>query len=270
MNLKVENLEFSYAGKTVLNGIDFELGTSEIMCVVGPNGCGKSTLLKCLVSILDPQKGSIMINGTDIKQIRGSRLAKILGYVPQNATQIFSSTVFDSVLLGRAPYTAWRSSDADIDIVTDILNFLNLDDIALSEFNQLSGGQRQRVFIARALAQQPQALILDEPTSALDIAHQLEVMDLLTHLSEDKGVSVIMVVHDLNLASSYADHVMMMKDGRVYAMGVVEEVLNRKNIASVYGVDAVVNHYRGKTSIIPISRVKTKQNNATPYRLSIA
>lgn len=259
MKITVKDLTFAYPGKTVLNGIDVELGHSEIMCIVGPNGCGKSTLLKCVESILIPQKGSILLNGVDVKTMQRCEIAKLLGYVPQTADQVFSSSVFDTVLLGRTPYSSWKGSDKDIDIVIDILTLMDLDDIALSEFNQLSGGQRQRVMIARALAQQPKALIFDEATSALDIAHQLEVMDILSNLAGGKGISVIMVVHDLNLASRYADQVVMMKAGTIHSKGTAKEVLTRKNIASVYGVNSVVDNHHGKISIVPISRINEKQ-----------
>ena len=257
MKITARNLAFAYPGKPVLNGINFELGHSEIMCIVGPNGCGKSTLLKCIVSVLKPQKGEIMLNRMHINKMRRSEIAKLLGYVPQRADQVFSSSVFDSVLLGRTPYSSW--SDKDIDIVIDILTLMDLDAIALSEFNHLSEGQRQRVIIARALAQQPEALIFDEPTSALDIAHQLEVMDILTGLAGKKGISVIMVVHDLNLAARYADHVVMMKEGAIYSKGPVEEVLTRENIASVYGVDSLVGRHDGKISIVPVSRIEKRE-----------
>ena len=261
MKITVESLTFAYSGKIVLDGINFESDHSEIICIVGPNGCGKSTLLKCMLTILTPQKGEIMLDGADIRNIQQSEIAKLLGYVPQTADQVFSSSVFDSVLLGRAPYSSWRSSDKDIDIVIDILALMDLDDIALSEFNHLSGGQRQRVMIARALAQQPEVLIFDEPTSALDIAHQLEVMDILTNLAKDKGISIIMVVHDLNLASRYADRIMMMKDGAIYSEGAVKDVLTKKNIASVYGVNSVVDQHYGKISIVPINRIGKKQKS---------
>ena len=261
MRITGKNLTFAYPGNTVLNGINFVLAHSEIMCIVGPNGCGKSTLLKCIVSLLTPQNGEIMLDGVDIKKMQRFEIAKKLGYVPQTADQVFSCSVFDSVLLGRAPYSSWRRSDKDIDIVIDILTLMDLDDIALSEFNHLSGGQRQRVIIARALAQQPEALVFDEPTSALDIAHQLEVMDILTALARKKGISVVMVVHDLNLASRYADHILMMKEGKIYARGAVKEVLTRKNIASVYGVDSIVDQHDGKISIVPISRIEQKQKS---------
>ena len=259
MIITAKDIAFAYPGKTVLNGITFEVGHSEIMCIIGPNGCGKSTLLKCIVSVLKPQKGEIMLNRMDMKNMRRSEIAKRLGYVPQRTNQVFPSSVFDSVLLGRAPYSSWRSSDKDIDIVIDILTLMDLDDLALSDFNHLSEGQRQRVIIARALAQQPEALIFDEPTSALDIAHQLEIMDILTGLAGKRGISIIMVVHDLNLASRYADHIMMMKQGAIYSKGPVEEVLTRENIASVYGVDSVVGRHDGKISIVPTSRIETRQ-----------
>lgn len=255
MKINVKNLGFAYPEKTVLTGIDFELGHSEIMCVVGPNGCGKSTLLKCMESILTPQQGEILLNDTDIRILPQFKIAQTLGYVPQSVNPAFSSTVFDFVLLGRTPYSAWRISDKDIDIVIDVLILMALDDLALTEFNLLSGGQRQQVLIARALAQQPEALLLDEPTSALDIAHQLEVMDILSSLAKTKGISIIMVVHDLNLASRYADRIIMMKSGKIHSKGTPSEVITRENIASVYGVDSIVEKYHGKISIVPINRI---------------
>lgn len=255
LKISVKNLGFAYSEKTVLTGIDFELGHSEIICVVGPNGCGKSTLLKCIESILTPPIGDILLNGTDIKTLQLCEIAQILGYVPQSANPPFSSSVFDTVLLGRTPYSSWKIRDRDIDIVIDILTLMSLDDLALNGFNLLSGGQRQQVMIARALAQQPEALLLDEPTSALDIANQLEVMDILSSLAKTKGISILMVVHDLNLASRYADQIIMMKSGKIHSKGPPGEVITRKNIASVYGVDSIVKEYHGKISIVPINRI---------------
>jgi iron complex transport system ATP-binding protein len=156
--------------------------------------------------------------------------------------------------MGRRPYSSWRSSDDDIEVVLDIVTQMDLSDIALHNFNHLSGGQQQRVLIARALAQEPKALLLDEPTSALDIAYQLEVMDIIRDLVREHRISVVMIAHDLNLASRYAERIVMLHQGRVHAEGAPEEVFTVENLAEVYGIEASVQRNNGKIAIHPICR----------------
>lgn len=260
MNVVVENLHFAYPGKDVLTGIDLCLEETEIMCIVGPNGSGKSTLVKCIEDLLKPQEGRILLGGTDSEKLSSLDIAKIIGYVPQSSNQIFSTTVFDTVLMGRKPHSSWRSSSEDIDVVIEILTTMDLADIALQEFNNLSGGQQQRVLIARALAQKPKVLLLDEPTSALDIAHQLEVMEIIHNLVHRQKIAVLMVIHDLNLASRYADKIVMLDDGKIHAVGTAEETFTEANIEKVYGVEADIHNHTGKLSVTPIRRVRQRKH----------
>ena len=214
VKLKIKDVEFGYSSMPVLRNVNIELAESEILGVVGPNGAGKSTLLRCIDRILIPQKGCIMLDGRDIREISRMELARKIGYVPQDGSQIFPATVFDTVLMGRRPHLGWRSSERDTEKVLETLKMLNIEDLAMRDINELSGGQQQKVFIARALTQEPELLLLDEPTSNLDIRHQLEVMEIVKRVVRERGISAIMAIHDLNLASRYADRIIMMNGGR--------------------------------------------------------
>lgn len=209
MQVQVEDLYFSYPGKDVLTRIDLELDEMEIMCIVGPNGRGKSTLVKCIKRLHSPKSGKIYFDGRDAAELNRLEMARLIGYVPQSTNQLFSSTVFDTVMMGRKPHYSWRCSDEDIAVVADILKLMELDGFAMNEYRNLSGGQQQRILIARALAQEPQLLLLDEPTSALDISHQLEVMEIIHELVHKRKIAVFMVIHNLNLASRYADSIVI-------------------------------------------------------------
>ncbi|RJS82831.1 ABC transporter ATP-binding protein, partial [Methanophagales archaeon] len=194
MKLKLKDVEFSYASTPILENICMELAPAEVLGIVGPNGAGKSTLLRCIDKILKPQRGSILLDGRDINEMRLMELAKRMGYVPQSTSQIFPATVFDTVLMGRRPHLGWRSSEKDEEKVLDVLQMLNIENLAMRDINELSGGQQQKVFIARALVQEPDVLLLDEPTSNLDIRHQLEVMEIITSIVREKKISAIMAI----------------------------------------------------------------------------
>lgn len=260
MKVTVEDLYHSYPGKDVLKGVSLDLGQEEIMCIVGPNGSGKSTLVKCVEGLQTPHSGKILFDGRDASGFSRSEIARLIGYVPQSSSQLFSSSVFDTVLMGRKPYYSWRCSDKDIDIVADILQLMELDNLAMDNFNNLSGGQQQRVLIARALAQMPQLLLLDEPTSALDISFQLEVMEIISDLVRTRQIGVMMVIHDLNIAARYADNIIMLYEGRVYAAGSAEDTLIESNIEAVYGVEASVRNLNGTLSVTPVRCVKKHLN----------
>jgi iron complex transport system ATP-binding protein len=255
MILQVEHLCFSYGDKPVLRDIDLAFESAEITCIVGPNGSGKSTLVRCINALLKPQKGRVLLEGRNTVRMQPLAIARSIGYVPQSTNQFFSSTVFDTVMMGRRPHAAWGSGAQDIDIVLGVLLQLGLGDIAMHDYNQLSGGQQQRVLIARALAQEPKILLLDEPTSALDIAHQLEVMETIHALIQQKGMAAVMVVHDLNLAARYADRIVILDAGRIHAVGSAEETFTEGNIGTVYGVEAAINRHADKPYVIPIKRV---------------
>jgi iron complex transport system ATP-binding protein len=252
MKLMIQDVVFSYASTPVLDDITLELTPQETLAIVGPNGAGKSTLIKCIDGLLKFQKGSIFLDDKNIKKMGRAEIAKYIGYVPQTSKHLFPFTVFDMVLLGRRPHLNWRNSRGDILNALKALRLLNIEDLAMRNFNEISGGQQQKVIIARALAQEAEVLLLDEPTSNLDILHQLEVMELIKRLVSDIGVSAIISVHDLNLASTYSDKVIMLKRGKIVAAGDPFSVLTNENIASVYSVEVAVKNERGRPYIVPL------------------
>jgi iron complex transport system ATP-binding protein len=253
LNLAINKLSFNYTGIQVLKDVELNVELGEMWSIVGPNGSGKSTLLKCINRILKPKQNIVLIDGKDASRLDLKELSKIIGYVPQNSTSAFPFTVFDVVLMGRKPYIHWNLSDSDNEIVAEMLDFLGIGDLAMRYFNELSGGEQQKVIIARALAQQPQILLLDEPTSSLDIKHQLEILCMLKSLTQSKERSVIASIHDLNLASRFSDKILMLKKGCIHAVGTPEEVLTEENIETVYGIKAQVStSFVGKPQITPL------------------
>jgi len=248
-------VEFGYASTPILQGVHLELAKSEVLSIVGPNGAGKSTLIRCINRILNPQKGRIVLDGSDITNLTRMELARQLGYIPQSDHQSFPATVFDVVLMGRRPHISWRSCQNDKEKVLDVLEMLNIEHLAMRDINEISGGQQQKVLIARALAQEPDVLLLDEPTSNLDIRHQLEVMDVIRTLVTEKNISAIMAIHDLNLGSRYSDRMVMLNRGVIAAAGNPYSVLTQENIKQVYGVEAVVKDEDGFPYVVPKSPV---------------
>ncbi len=255
MKLRVKNVEFGYNSTLVLEGISMDLDRSEIIGIVGPNGAGKSTLIRCIDRILTPGGGAILLDETDISTLSRMEIARKMGYVPQTTTRVFPATVFDTVLMGRRPHLGWKSGDADVDKVLEIMELLGIMEFAMRDFNEISGGQQQKVLIARALAQEADIILLDEPTSNLDIRHQLEVMDIMTNIVRKKGISAIMAIHDLNLASRYTSRILMMNGGRIFAAGDPESVLTAENIRRAYGVEALVKSDGERPYIIPVRPV---------------
>jgi len=270
LKLVIKDLEFCYTSRTILNKITMELRPSEMLGIIGPNGSGKSTLIQCIDGLLKPKTGSILLDGTDIKNMSRKEMAKKVGYVPQTTSRsFFPSTVLDTVLMGRRPHLGWRSCNKDLRNVIEVLRLIGIEDLAMSDINELSGGQQQKVLIARALAQEPSVLLLDEPTSNLDIKHQLEVTEIIREKVIERNISAIMAVHDLNLASKYTDRIIMMKDGKIFDTGTPESVLTPENIRSVYGVVAeVINNNGGNPHIIPIRSLRRHSSRSSPENLS--
>jgi iron complex transport system ATP-binding protein len=253
MKLTINKLCFNYTGIQVLKDIELEVGLGEMLGIVGPNGSGKSTLIKCVNRILKTKQNTVLIDGVDSSKFDLKELSRIMGYVPQSSTSAFPFTVFDVVMMGRKPYIHWSVSENDGQIVADMLEFLGISHLAMRHFNELSGGEQQKVIIARALAQKPQLMLLDEPTSSLDIKHQLEILSLLKSISATKERSVVVTLHDLNLASRFCDRLLMLQKGCIYAVGTPEEVLTEENIEAVYGIKAKVSSsVIGKPQITPI------------------
>ncbi|WP_159882132.1 ABC transporter ATP-binding protein [Paenibacillus puerhi] len=239
MVVQVKGLTFRHEGRELLRDIRMGLASGEVVAVVGPNGAGKSTLLKHLASIIPPDKRQVWIDGRDIRDYKPAELARKQAYVPQGAAAL-PLTVLDTVLLGRKPHMQWTVTDRDLAVVSDIIAELKLEALASRQLDELSGGERQRALIARALAQQPDVLLLDEPTAALDIRHQLEVLELVRGLARRKEVLIVVVLHDLELASRYADRVFLLKDGAVAAAGTPLEVFTAGHLLDVYGVEAEI------------------------------
>ncbi len=249
MRIKIDGLTFSYNGCPVLKDVALELGEGEVLGIIGPNGSGKSTLLKCIDRILQPKSRCIFLDGKEINQFSRSELARLIGYVAQREENRFPVTVFDTILMGRKPFLNWKPSASDLDKVAQIIKMLHLEPIAMREINTISGGERQKVMIARAIAQEPQVLILDEPTSYLDLRHQLEVMNLVEDLAKS-GTSSVVAIHDLNLASRYCQKLILLEEGKVVAAG-GQEVLDPDIIEPVYKVKITCCTNSGNTVIIP-------------------
>ncbi len=253
LKLTVNKLSFNYTGIQVLKDVELEVGLGEMLSIVGPNGSGKSTLLKCINRILKTKENTVLIDGTDASKLNLKELSKLMGYVPQNSVSTFPFTVFDVVMMGRKPYIHWSISERDNDIVTEMLDFLGISHLAMRNFNALSGGEQQKVIIARALAQQPRFLLLDEPTSSLDIRHQLEILCILKSLAQSKHCSIIVSIHDLNLASRFSDRMIMLQQGEIFAVGTPKYVLTEENIEAVYGIKAqVTNSIVGCPQVTPL------------------
>ena len=246
--IKAQNLRFAYNSKEILKGVDFEIKKGEMFFIVGPNGSGKSTLLKCLNGILKP-KGAVFIGKDELCKLSKNEVARIMGYVPQRS-EVNYLTVFDTILLGRKPHMKWGISEKDVEVVNKVIDMLGLNELAFRRLTQLSGGELQKVIIARALAQEPKIILLDEPTNNLDLKNQIEVMRILEKIVKEHGISAIITMHDLNVASLYADTIVMLKNGKIVVKGGVD-VLNSENIEKVYGVKVSVVNLNGKPLVIP-------------------
>ncbi len=252
VKITIKDLSFSYGSRKILEDLNVAVGDSEVLSLVGPNGSGKTTLIKCIDRILKP-KGTILLNGgRDLQSLSRQEVAKYIGYVPQSATGVLTTTVFDTILMGRKPHMGWRVADDDIDKVVEVMKLLHIEEFALKDFSELSGGQKQRVLIARALCQEPEVLLLDEPTSSLDLKHQLEALETIRSLVKRTKISAVMAIHDLNLAARYSDTLVMLKDGMVYSAGDPGELLTEENIRTIYGVEAVVMRELDRPYVVPI------------------
>lgn len=250
MRLKIENLIFSYTSTPVLNGIEAHLDCGECVAILGTNGAGKTTMLKCINRLLNYKVGEVQIDNADVRNMKGTQLAKAVGYVPQ-ILNFADTTVFDAVLMGRKPYIKWGATDADFKIVDGLLKKLGLSAQAVKNVNELSGGERQKVAIARALAQQPKLLLFDEPTSNLDLKNQIEVVNLIKEVAKQKNIMIIATMHDINLALRLADKFILLKDGVVFAVG-DSSVISQENVEGVYQTPVEVAEISARKVVIPI------------------
>lgn len=240
--LSARGLTLGYGEQIVVEDLDIDVLDGGVTVVIGANGCGKSTLLRALGRLLRPRSGQVLLDGKHINQLRTREVARLLGMLPQSPLAPEGLTVADLVARGRHPHQAWFSqwSRGDESVVAEALEWTGILDFAERPVDELSGGQRQRAWISMALAQGTDILLLDEPTNHLDLAHALEVLDLIDRLHDELGRTVVMVLHDLNLAARYADRLIAMKDGRVIAQGTPQEVLTVELLAEVFGLRALI------------------------------
>lgn len=242
---RIDDIYFKYTDNWVLEDISFDVTEGEIFGIIGPNGSGKSSLLKLLSRINISRNGHIYLGGIDISLIRRKELSRTISYVPQESSFLFPYTVSETVLMGRIPHLNGRFFEDSNDkrVVMDAMRAVGIDILKDRPITDISGGEKQRAIIARALAQEANILILDEPTTSLDIGHQIGIFNLLSGLNSERKLTIIISLHDLNLASQYCHRIMLMNRGRVYAIGKPSEVITEENIRDVYGCNVVIDKH---------------------------
>ncbi|MEW2504125.1 ABC transporter ATP-binding protein [Amycolatopsis sp. NPDC047767] len=256
--LHTEGLELGYGPVTVVKDLSVRIPEGKVTMIVGTNACGKSTLLRGLARLLAPSAGAVYLDGERISSLRSKDVARVLGLLPQSPTAPEGITVADLVGRGRYPHQGVfrRWNDEDDDAVARAMLATDTVELAGRPVDELSGGQRQRVWIAMALAQRTPLLLLDEPTTFLDISHQVEVLDLLADLNHNDGTTVVIVLHDLNLAARYGDHLIAMKNGSIAAEGAPGEILTAELVEDVFGMPCriIADPVSGTPMVVPIGR----------------
>jgi len=257
--LDVTGVSFGYGGRFRLEGVSFELGLGEIFGVVGPNSSGKTTLLRLLSKVHEPQQGEIVLNGTRLRRLSRRALARQVGVVPQELAVAFPFTVEELCLMGRYPHAEGRlfEEPADLDRVRKAMALAGVLELGAQTVDTLSGGERQRALLARALAQEPGLLLLDEPTSHLDLRHQREIVGLLRRLNRERGMTILFVSHDLNLAGEVADRLLLLVGGRVAKVGTSAEVLDESTLEAAYGCPVWVD--KSPVSGRPVVQIRWRE-----------
>ena len=260
VRIEADNLYAGYNGATILEGISIGLGESDFVGVIGPNGSGKTTLLRSMSRALRPTSGKVMLDGRNIYSISARDFAGRVAVVPQDTLVAFDFTVLEITLMGRSPRLSRFAVETSTDVraAVEALARTGTEHLKDRSINALSSGERQRVILARALAQEPEIILLDEPTSHLDISFQFEIMDLIKSLNAERGLTVLTVMHDLNLASQYCDKLVLIGEGRIQAAGPPEEVVTSEHIRRVYGAEVWVRRHPTTHRPYVISGVKPK------------
>ena len=260
VRLAADGVRLAYGDKVVVDDLDLELTDGSFTAIVGPNGCGKSTLLRALGRLLRPTAGTVLLDGRAITSTPTREVAKVLGLLPQTPLAPEGLTVADLVARGRHPHQSWlrQWSSDDEAVVTEALRWTDMAELADSPVDALSGGQRQRAWISMALAQGTDLLLLDEPTTYLDLAHQVDVLELVGRLHAERGRTVVVVLHDLNLAARYAQRLVAMKDGVLVAAGTPQEVLTEQLLADVFELEARAgpDPVTGTPMVVPVRRLR--------------
>lgn len=256
--LTAEHIDAGYNHKTILSDVSVTIPKNKISVILGANGCGKSTLLKTFARLLTPQNGQIILDGRAVPEIPSRQMAKILGLLPQSPVVPDGIKVMDLVSRGRFPYRQFLKSmtKEDFAAVEEAMEIMGITELADRAVDELSGGQRQRVWIALALAQQTDILLLDEPTTFLDIAYQIEILDMLTDLNRKHKTTIVMVLHDINLSARYADYLFAMKKGKLVAEGTPDKIITPELMNEVYGLacDVITDPVSHSPMILPKGR----------------
>ena len=270
--LKIEKLNIGYGDKIILKNIDLHVDEGEFLAIIGPNGTGKSTLLKAITDSVDIKKGNIFISGRDSSTISKKERARLIAVVPQEFNTDFEFSVFDIAAMGRNPHMYHRkiSRQHELDIVQDAMMMTNTWKLRNRLFNELSGGEKQRVIIARAIAQQTRIILLDEPTSHLDIHQQLEVLELAKKLQAERNLTIVAVLHDINMASRFSDRIILLNEGEILAEGSPEEVISEKYLSQMYKMEMVVreNKLLSAREVVPI-RVMKENSSLSQIRVHV-
>jgi iron complex transport system ATP-binding protein len=260
VRLAAEHVRLAYDDRVVVDDLDLQLTEGSFTAIVGPNGCGKSTLLRALGRLMRPDSGQVLLDGRAIARTPTREVARVLGLLPQAPIAPEGLTVADLVARGRHPHQSWlrQWSRDDEAVVAEALAWTDVADLAERPVDALSGGQRQRAWISMALAQGTDLLLLDEPTTYLDLSHQIDVLELVGRLHAERGRTVVVVLHDLNLAARYAQRLVAMKDGALVASGTPEEVLTEQLLADVFELEARVlpDPVAGTPMVVPVRRLR--------------
>jgi len=241
--MEVHSVSFRYHEDWVLQDVSFRVEKGEFVGVIGPNGSGKTTLLKTLYRLLSPQKGEILFELVPMKKMDRADIAKRIAVVAQETHLLFPFSVLETVLMGRSPHLGHLmfESEKDLEITKKAMEWTKVLPFSERSMDELSGGERKRVFIARALAQEPEVILLDEPTANLDIHHQMDFLDLILTLNRERGLTIVMASHDMNIASEFCDRLILLQGGGIYKVGTPDEVITQENIEKVYGCEVWID-----------------------------
>jgi iron complex transport system ATP-binding protein len=258
--LEVESVTCYYGAMRILKEVSLSAKKGEFFGIIGPNGSGKTTLLRCISRVIKPKEGRVVMGEEDISSLGKKELAKDLAVVSQHPKADLTFTALEVVIMGRVPHLGRFQSESrrDLDIATWAMKQTKSLQLADRPINELSGGEKQRVFIARALAQEPKLLLLDEPTANLDINYQLEIMNLIKEMSEKERLTVIVAIHDLNLAAQYCDRMALLSHGEIVSLGSPEDVLTPENIRKAFNVNVIVKRHE-MTSSIYVTPIQVKE-----------